>query len=382
LSTEALPEPDPESLAVSDALVATIRDEIEANGGWLGFERFMELALYAPGLGYYSAGSLKFGPGGDFTTAPEQGDWLAMALAPFIAEALEAVESSRLLELGAGSGKLAAALVAQLAGLRHDDIDYAIFETSADLRQRQQALLGSRRIAARWLERMPETPFCGVVLANEVADALPVMRFVKSQGAIRPLGVTASGGVLRIEPGAEDPDLTAAVEAIEAELGAPLPDGYTSEICRLLEPWLDDLLGVVDAGGILLIDYGMSRRDYYRPERSGGTFICHYRQRAHADPLLWPGLQDLTAWVDFSAVANCARRAGFSLSGFTTQAQFLLESLTRHPALAGTLESPVEASRLKTLMLPGEMGERFKLIWLSRGFAAEPLPGRDFRSWL
>ena len=150
----------------------------------------------------------------------------------------------------------------------------------------------------------------------------------------------------------------------------------------MLGPWLAGLLDTIAAGGLLLIDYGLSRRDYYRAERSDGTLICHYRQRAHADPLLWPGLQDLSAWVDFSAVAEAARASGFAVTGFTTQSQFLLGAIAADPALAARRPTPREASALKTLILPGEMGERFKLIWLSRGFDAPPLPGRDFRNWL
>lgn len=382
MSTEAFPAPDLQSLALSDALVGTIRSEIEANGGWLAFERFMQLALYAPGQGYYSAGSVKLGPAGDFTTAPEQGEWLAMALAPFLAEALAALESPCVLEIGAGSGRLAAALIERLALLGCTDVDYAILETSADLKQRQQALLESRGVDARWLDGLPATPFRGVVVANVVADALPVARFVKSGGAVLPLGVTASGDRLRIEPGPPDPDLAAAVQAIETALGEPLPDGYRSEVCLLLAPWLNEIFGSIEAGGVLLIDYGMAERDYYRPERSDGTLICHYRQRAHTDALLWPGLQDLTAWVNFSAVADCARQAGFALSGYTTQAQFLVESLARVPALVANLESAVEASRLKTLMLPGEMGERFKVLMLNRSSGRPRLRGRDLRGRL
>lgn len=381
LIADAFPAPDPESLAVSDALVERIRAEIEARGGWLGFERFMELALYEPGMGYYSAGSTKLGRAGDFTTAPELGDWFASALAVFLDRALAACESSSLLELGAGSGRLAAALIAGLRERGHAGVDYAILETSADLHQRQREHLGAVSESARWLERLPEQPFRGVVVANEVADALPVTRFRKCGGAVLPVGVRWDRAGFSLDVGPADVALAAAVAEIEDSLGWSLPDGYESEICLALRPWVTTLLETIAAGGMLLIDYGMPSRDYYRLERADGTLICHYRQRAHTNPLLWPGLQDLTAWVDFSAVAAAARQADCRIAGYTTLAQFLLETLASDEAL-GPEVSPLAASQLKTLILPGEMGERFKLLWVTSGIDGPALPGRDFRNWL
>ena len=382
MTAKPFPEPGAPALAVSDALLGKIGQEIDAAGGWLGFERFMQMALYEPGLGYYSAGSLKLGEGGDFTTAPEASDWLAAALAVFVAERLGALGASRLLELGAGTGRLAGQLLDELAGRGRADIDYAILEPSADLRERQRAHLDTLGVSVRWLEGLPEPPFEGIVIANEVADAIPVARFVRTGGAILPLGVVRAGAGLSIVPGPPDPVLGAAVAAIEAGLGAPLPEGYRSEVCLMLRPWLAGVFGPIAAGGLLLVDYGMSRRDYYRAERADGTLICHYRQRAHSDSLLWPGLQDISAWVDFSAVAAIAAEHGFSLAGFTTQAQFLLESIARDPVLASRRPGPEDAGGLKTLILPGEMGEHFKLIWLTRGAALGGLPGRDFRNRL
>jgi SAM-dependent MidA family methyltransferase len=379
---EPFPVPDAASLAISEALVEKIREAIEAAGGWLAFERFMQMALNEPGLGYYSAGARKLGLGGDFTTAPELSDWLAAALAPFIAEALAAVESRQIVELGAGTGRLARQLLDHFAARGLSDLDYAILETSADLRDRQKTALGGSGYAVRWLDSLPAPDFRGIILANEVADAIPVARFVKSGGAVLPLGVVWRDGALAIEPGEADAALSEAVAGIESELGRELPDGYRSEVCLLLRPWLAELLGTIAAGGLLLIDYGMPRREYYLPERSDGSLICHYRQRAHADPLLWPGLQDLSAWVDFSAVAASTRELGFSVEGFTTQAQFLLASIAADPVLAARQPTPREASALRTLILPGEMGERFKLIWLARAEAPPVLPGRDFRNWL
>lgn len=382
MTAEPFPDPDPDAQAVSRALVRRIESAVDAAGGWLGFERYMQMALYEPGLGYYSAGSAKLGPGGDFTTAPEQGDWLAETLAGFIGATLETLDSASVLEIGAGSGALAAGLLEGLAARGHAAVDYAILETSADLRARQAALLDARGVAARWIDRPPDAPFRGVVVANEVADALPVARFLKSGGRVLPLGIERGDRGLAIAPGPPDDRLAAAVAAIERELGEPLPEGYRSEICLMLEPWLESVLAPIRDGGLVLVDYGLPRRDYYRAERADGTLICHYRQRAHADPLFWPGLQDITAWVDFSAVAAAGQRAGFTLAGFTTQAQFLLASIAADPALAARQPGPAAASALQTLVLPGEMGERFKLAWLTRDPGAPGLPGRDFRNWL
>ena len=380
--TARFPEPDAEALAVSESLTARIRDAIDTSGGWLGFQRYMQMALYEPGLGYYSAGSAKFGVAGDFTTAPEISEWLARSLAAFLSAELTALQANSILELGAGTGALAAELMPELERRGHDSIDYAVLEPSADLRERQQQGLAAANLSARWIDALPEASFRGVVLANEVADALPVARFVKQGGRVLPLGLAVDRGRFEIVPGPEDSELAAAVAGIEADLGQALADGYRSEVCLLLEPWLTEVLGSIAAGGMLLIDYGMPRRDYYRAEQSDGTLICHYRQRAHADYLRWPGLTDLSAWVDFSAVAAVGRKAGFRLGGYTTQAQFLLDSIAGDSALRERSPSPAEASALRRLVLPGEMGERFKLIWLTRGFEAARLPGRDFRSWL
>ena len=379
---DPLPEPDSAALATSAALVERIVAAIDANGGWLPFDRYMQMALYEPGLGYYSAGATKLGPGGDFTTGPEQGDWLAAALAGFVAEQLAPLTAPRLLEVGAGSGRLAADLQRGLAERGLTGVEYEILDTSAHLRERQQATLAAAGLEARWLDGLPETPFDGIVLANEVADALPVARFVKTGGAVLPLGVTRGRAGLEIAPGPADEVLAAAVGAIEQALGSELDDGYRSEVCQLIRPWIAGLARSIGRGGVLLIDYGMTRAEYYGAERSDGTLICHYRQRAHYDPLRWPGLTDISAWVDFSLVAAAAEAAGLVVAGYTTQAQFLVEAIGRDPALAGRRPTPREASALQTLMLPGEMGERFKLIWLARPPAGGRLPGRDFRNRL
>lgn len=377
-----LPRPDDASLARSRALSARIREAIAGAGGWIGFERYVELALYEPGLGYYSADGEKIGPAGDFVTAPELSDALARALAAAFAKWLESRPSPTILELGAGRGTLAAQCLDALEALGLGDVRYLILETSATLRQRQRETLAARAGRVEWLDRLPEAPFDGLIVANEVADALPFECFVKREDGAVPLGVRAAGDGFEWAEGARDPALADAVAHIEAAIGAPLPAGYRSELRLVLPAWIDALAGCLAQGAIILVDYGYTRRDYYRPERDGGTLMCHYRHRAHGDPFLYPGLTDITAWVDFSACAEAGAAAGLSVAGFTTQAQFLLEALG--DALVGERErgSAAMLAALKTLLLPGEMGERFKVFLLTKGADGLALPGRDFRSRL
>jgi len=375
------PPPSAAALEVSAALSHEIRGEIARAGGWIDFARYMELALYAPGRGYYSAGSAKLGPQGDFTTAPELTDLLGRALARTLRVELATQRDPVILELGAGSGALAAQILDALSDTR---ASYRILEPSADLRERQRERLARFGERVMWLDRLPETPFAGAVIANEVLDALPVSCFVKRGGRAVARGVIVSGGAFAWAEGAESGALGTAVAAIERALGAELPEGYCSELAPLLPAWLASVTAPLARGCALFVDYGLVRREYYHPQRGSGTLICHYRHRAHADPFLYPGLQDITAWVDFSACADAARAAGLSVAGFTTQAQFLLATLAAQP-LSGAADAPSlrELSALKTLVLPGEMGERFKVLALRKGTACdEPLPGRDLRDRL
>jgi SAM-dependent MidA family methyltransferase len=383
-SADQFPAPSSAALEVSAALTAHVRAAVAQAGGWLDFARYMELVLYAPALGYYSAGSAKLGAAGDFVTAPELSGVLGRAFAATLECELANQPAPTILELGAGSGALAAQIIDELLRLGRADVRYRILEPSADFRARQRQALARFGARIEWLERLPAEPFAGAIVANEVVDALPVRRFVIRGGRALPLGVVEHGDRLELREGSSDDALAAAVGAIERELGAALPDGYRSEICVSLRPWLAALAGSLGQGCVLLSDYGLVRREYYHPQRSAGTFVCHYRHRAHDDPFFLPGLQDLSAWVDFSACAQAAAEAGFAVAGFTTQAQFLLAALTRSPPPpANDARSLREASALRTLLLPGEMGERFKLMLLRKGSAVEgPLPGRDFRDWL
>jgi SAM-dependent MidA family methyltransferase len=380
MSTAPLPVPSDEALEQSAALVAKIRSEIERAGGWLDFARYMELALYAPGLGYYSAGSAKLGAAGDFVTAPELGRSFGRALALTLDAELAALGVNDVVELGAGSGALATQLLDTFAKLGRE-VRYWILEPSADLRHRQQHALAPYGGRVQWFDRLPDTPLSAVVVGNEVLDALPVVRFAIEGDEPKAIGVVASGdGGVGWGAGRALPELTAAVRHIENALQRALPDGYRSELCHLLPGWFRALGAMLERGSLLFADYGLVRSDYYHEQRADGTLVCHYRHRVHGDPFLYPGLQDITAWVDFSACAEAAAAAGFEVAGFTTQGHYLLNVLAAlPPELAVDLQSPREQSALKTLILPGEMGERFKVLLLRKNVAGAALPGKDFR---
>jgi SAM-dependent MidA family methyltransferase len=375
------PEPSAAALEVSAELARAIHAAVERAGGWLDFARYMELALYSPGLGYYSAGSAKLGEAGDFTTAPEITNLLGRALARTLSLELGKLDAPVILELGAGTGALCAQI---LDALGDANVAYRILEPSADLRERQRVSLARFGDRVEWLDRIPETPFDGAVIGNEVLDALPVSCFVKRGGRTLPRGVIARGGGFAWAEGAESAELAAAVDTLERALGGALPDGFSSELAPRLGAWFASVTAPLARGCVLLVDYGLVRREYYHPQRASGTLVCHYRHRAHGDPFLYPGLQDISAWVDFSASADAARAAGLEVAGFTTQGQYLLATLAAEPPRAATDAESVRAlSALKTLVLPGEMGERFKVLALQKGGAlCEPLPGRDFRDRL
>ena len=386
-----LPPPSPEAQAHSARLRELIAAEIAAAGGAISFARYMELALYAPGLGYYSAGAQKFGAAGDFITAPELSPLFARCLARQCAQVLRGLGRGDVLEVGAGSGALAADLLSALAELDCLPGRYFILERSADLRARQQVLLRERapQWAARvvWLEQLPAAPFHGVVLANELLDALPVHLFTLDEAGPRELcvGLDDRAFAWRTAP-LSDSNLLARIELIRQTQGEDaLPMAYTSEINLAAEAWLRSVAEVLAAGVVLLIDYGFPRREYYHPQRASGTLMCHYRHRAHADPLILPGLQDITAHVDFTALAEAALECGLSVAGYTTQAAFLLAAgITEQLAAAAEQDQLQLAQHVKKLTLPHEMGELFKVMALSRG-VDEPLLGfawRDLRAKL
>jgi SAM-dependent MidA family methyltransferase len=383
-----LPQPASDAIALSKALVRLITREIKAAGGAIPFSRYMELCLYAPGLGYYSAGQRKFGGGGDFVTAPEVSSLFGRCLARCCAAALQQTASREVLEFGAGSGRLAVDLLGELDVLGCLPQRYFILERSADLQQRQQQLLYLElpQLVERvvWLDQLPPAGFRGVMLANEVLDAMAVERFHWNGTAAKQYFVAqGTAGFEWLERPVGTPGLQAAIDGLAG--ACKLPAGYVSEINLSLGAWLGSVAERLEEGLLLLVDYGYERDEYYHPQRSSGTLMCHYRQRAHDDPFLWPGLQDITAHVDYTAVAEAASVAGLAVSGYTNQAWFLLdcglEVLLQDAGPTDSVAYLQLAQQAKTLILPGEMGERFKCIALTRGIE-EPLPGfrmQDFR---
>jgi SAM-dependent MidA family methyltransferase len=390
LSTPAdFPALSVDEAAHSERLVLRIRDAIDAQGGWISFEQFMEMALYEPGLGYYSAGSTKLGQAGDFVTAPEISPLFSRCLAAQCIEVFDHIGPADILELGAGAGTMASDILAELALQQRLPERYFILEVSADLRQRQRATLEERvpelLPRVQWLDRLPEF-LRGVVLANEVLDALPVQRFRMRGTQVNSVGVTWQLGRLDWSEVHADAGLEATVRAIEKDSGEALPDGYLSEINMRLAPWLAGIAETLKEGVAIFIDYGLPQREYYRHERREGTLLCHYRHRFHDDPLINAGVQDIGAWVDFTSVASAAVDAGLRVAGFTTQAHFLIGAGIEH-FMADIASRPVTervqlARQAMVLTLPGEMGERFKVIGLTanydhplRGFAVRDLLG-------
>jgi SAM-dependent MidA family methyltransferase len=365
----ALPEPAPEARAHSDRVVAHIREQIEASGGWISFARYMELALYAPGLGYYSAGSRKLGSGGDFVTAPEISPLYGQTLARQVAQVFES-GLDEVLEVGAGSGALAATLLEELERSGRLPRNYLILELSADLRERSRDTLATRvphlleRVA--WLNRLPPA-FSGVVLGNEVLDAMPVTIVRVEDGRIEEGGVGIRSDRLdwswRLASG----------EVLPAAQALGLAEGFHTEIQLSALGFIRSLAQMLERGVALFVDYGFPAKEYYHAQRREGTLMCHYRHHAHPDPFFAPGLQDITSHVDFSAVARVAKESGLDVLGYTGQAQFLVncgitQVMARTPAEETAKFLPL-ANQANRLMSPAEMGELFKVIALGRGFA-------------
>ncbi|NCT71406.1 MAG: class I SAM-dependent methyltransferase [Xanthomonadaceae bacterium] len=372
-----LPLPDDAAQAHSAHLAALIRAEIVAEGGSLPFSRFMERSLYAPGMGYYSAGSTKFGEAGDFTTAPELGPLFASCVAQAVAPVLQQIgPEAEFVEIGGGSGAFAEIMLKRLLELDALPARYAILEPSADLRERQRERLGQRLIPpvfdlVEWLDGPPSGAWNGVLFANEVIDALPTPRFTLRDGEVFEEGVALDGDgrFVRTDRPA-DALLAAAVRHVERYLEQPFPDDYRSELLPQLPYWIQAVMGGLDRGAMLFADYGYTRREYYQPDRDDGTLRAYYRHRVHNDPYLWPGLQDITASVDFTALAEAGTQAGFDLAGYTTQANFLLgnglqERLNEAEARADETTLLRLRNEAKRLTLPSEMGERFQVMGFS-----------------
>jgi SAM-dependent MidA family methyltransferase len=363
-----LPAPDAQGLAASRALLERIEAELARSGNWISFARYMELALHEPGLGYYAGGARKFGAGGDFVTAPELTPLFGRTLARQVADLLQPGES--VLEFGAGSGALAEALTSELPGIK-----YEILETSSELRQRQQHRLGK---SARWLEQLPRD-FRGVILANEVVDAMPVHALAWTGAGILERGVCANEGQLAWCDRAAQGSVLA--EAAKIPVQASPSGRYESELALFARLWMRSLGRLLARGALLVIDYGFPEREYFHAQRSMGTLACHYRHRAHGDPFFLPGLQDITAHVDFSALARAATDAGLDVLGYTSQAQFLVncgitELLEREDPQDARRYLPA-ASAVQKLLMPTEMGELFKVLAVGRGVRGVPKGFRE-----
>ncbi len=366
-----LPALSPAEALHSAAVSGLIREQIRTAGGTVPFATFMDSALYAPGLGYYSSGSVKIGAGGDFVTAPEISNLFSQCVARQCAQVL-AETGGEILEIGAGTGRLAATVLEALAASGSPPGRYAILEVSADLAERQRIRLQSLPAALRervvWLDRLPETRIRGVILANEVLDALPCNRFTLRDGELRELGVSLADDAFVECEMPPTQALAVAWNSIASELPEPVPDRYRSEVCLRVEPWIAGIGACLERGALLLFDYGLPRAHFYHPQRVDGTLRCHFKQRAHDDPFVNVGVQDITAWVDFTRVAEAAVAANLDVMGFVTQAAFLLatgiEELTA--AATNTVERAHRASEARQLLMPGEMGEAFKAVALGR----------------
>lgn len=367
----SLPNPSADALAQSARLTERVHAEMAAAGGWLSFARYMELVLYAPGIGYYSGGARKFGAGGDFITSPELTPLFGQALAAQVAQ-IQAESAPHVIEVGAGTGLLAADLLLELDRRGSLPQHYDILELSGELRERQFDTLAEKvpHLAGRvrWLERLPEA-FSGVLVANEVLDVMPVHLVVARGGTLFERGVAVDGaGALRwADVAAEGRVLDAAVAL---DLPMPVEGEYVTEINLAGRAWVAELAQRLQTGVLLLIDYGYPRNEYYLPSRASGTLLCYYRHQAHGDPFLWPGLNDITAFVDFTAVAEAGFDAGLDVLGYTTQAAFLfncgiLDCLARRGPETGA--DYIRAARaVQRLTTPQEMGELFKVLALGR----------------
>ena len=379
--------PDADARAHSARLRQAIQEQIIAQRGAIPFSRFMELCLYAPGLGYYSAGARKFGAGGDFVTAPELGSLFAQCVAEALAPVLrELGPDAQFLELGGGSGRFAVAALQRLLALDALPSRYALLEPSADLRQRQREFLEAHLPPlvfelVEWLDGPIDGGWDGVLFANEVIDALPTPRFAIANAEVLEEHIALDGaGDFRSVDRPADALLTAAVRHVERALEAPFADGYRSELLPQLPYWIQAVIGGMRRGALLFVDYGYPRREYYQPQRRDGTLRAFRGQHVVADVLAWPGLQDLTASVDFTALAEACDGAGFEYAGYCTQAMFLLGNgidarLADAEARARDDAAKLRLRReLRELTAPEAMGERFGVM----GFAREVEFGAAF----
>lgn len=395
---QVLPEPDEQAKKHSQLLSQRIQSACRASDGWIRFADFMNIALYEPALGYYSGGLQKFGQKGDFITAPEVSPLFGQCLANQIAEVMRNSDRASenkvsaamagagktsddkpyVIEFGAGSGVLAADILLQLERLQSLPESYCIIELSSELKQRQKETLeakaGHLLNKVEWLDQLPEAVNNAVVVANEVLDAMPVecFRVVEKEGAVESLmlGFENNALVSRYKPAPDN--IRKKLAEIELRSEFQFPENYKSEYNPAIYGWLSALAEKIDKLIILLIDYGYNEKEYYHADRDNGTLMCYYQHRAHDDYLWWPGLQDITAFVDFTDVAYSALDLGMDVSGYTTQAAFLLANglSELHAAqVSDEVQQQIKLSQqIKTLTLPSEMGERFKVMALTKNY--------------
>jgi len=371
-----MPTISPAAWEHSQTVSAHISRLIGESGGALPFDKYMEHVLYAPGLGYYAAGAVKLGPAGDFVTAPETGLLFGQCLAGEVADILGHMPNAAILEFGAGSGRLAEVLIQTLAALNRLPSRYIIIELSPDLRDRQQrtlaALADKVGVPIEWRDQMPEPGVEAVVIANEVLDAFPVTRFRVEKDGVRHAGV-------REEEQGFSWDWSSPILSQGPEFDVArrfsLAEGYETENSPRAMAWVRMLGELLTRGVVLIIDYGYPEEEYFLPDRHKGTLRCHYQHHAHDDPFVLTGIQDITCHVNFSAVAQAARRSGFEILGYTSQEAYLLAlGLLDKASHASTDDDRAQlllASEVKRLVLPSQMGEAFKVMGLGKNWSAD-----------
>ena len=373
------------SLLVREQLI----QHINTRDGWISFEEFIDFVMYKPGLGYYSAGAEKIGHSGDFTTAPEISKLFGMALANQMTPILDHYQSPSIIEIGAGTGKLAFDIMTQLNDYQVNFDRYYILELSADLKQRQQSMLSHLPTKTLnkivWLDSIPVDSIDGVIIANEVIDALPFTRFKSQNGQVYELGISVEDNQLIEQPRLADEILSNTVDSIAKEIGMTFQDGYTSEIRINFGSWFRTIESMLSSGSIFFVDYGYARQEYYDEERTNGSMICHYRNVAHEDPLSNLGIQDISASVDFSQLADVALQRNIEVGFFTSQADFLINA-----EILGVIESVIDeglkmrlTQEVKQLLLPNQMGEVFKCMLLNKNINPDNFDGiKDLRHTL
>jgi len=373
------------SLLVREQLI----QHINTRDGWISFEEFIDFVMYKPGLGYYSAGAEKIGHSGDFTTAPEISKLFGMALANQITPILDHYQSPSIIEIGAGTGKLAFDIMTQLNDYQVNFDRYYILELSADLKQRQQSMLSHLPTKTLnkivWLDSIPMDSIDGVIIANEVIDALPFTRFKSQNGQVYELGISVEDNQLIEQPRLADEILSNTVDSIAKEIGMTFQDGYTSEIRINFGSWFRTIESMLSSGSIFFVDYGYARQEYYGEERTNGSMICHYRNVAHEDPLSNLGIQDISASVDFSQLADVALQRNIEVGFFTSQSDFLINA-----EILGVIESVIDeglkmrlTQEVKQLLLPNQMGEVFKCMLLNKNINPDNFDGiKDLRHTL